>query len=145
MGGAIVTRYMHESPRARDVAAMVLDSPVLDWRSVIDHVLSTAHLPFLSVPLRTTISLRIKMDWSSMDEVRRAPQFHIPILLFQGAADPLVPAIDSQHFAAALRRLATYVLVPGAGHIESWNIDPTSYAGHLRAFLSPLLNLRVRG
>lgn len=145
MGGAIVTRYMHESPRARDVVAMVLDSPVLDWRSVIAHVLSTVHLPFLSLPLRTTISLRTGMDWNSMDEVRRAHQFHVPILLFQGAADPLVPAIDSERFAAALPRLTTYVPVAKAGHIESWNIDPTSYAGHLRAFLAPLLRLRIRG
>ncbi len=91
MGGAIVTRYMHESPRARDVVAMVLDSPVLDWRSVIAHVLSTVHLPFLSLPLRTTISLRIGMDWNSMDEVRRAHQFQSRSCCSRGPPTPSSP------------------------------------------------------
>jgi pimeloyl-ACP methyl ester carboxylesterase len=136
MGGAIVTRFMHESPRARDVAGMVLDAPVLDWRSVIDHEASKLHLPFMGPPVRWAISLRIGMDWNGMDEVARAHQFHLPILLFQGMADPLVPPSDSKSFAVQLPRFVTYVPVPHAGHIESWNVDPSSYNAHLRAFLS---------
>ncbi len=139
MGGAIVTRFMHESSRARDVVAMVLDSPVLDWRSVINDVLSSLHLPFLAVPLRATISLRVGADWSALDEISQAHRFHVPILLFQGTADPLVPPADSQRFASALPRLVTYVPVAQAGHIESWNVDPTGYAADLRRFLTPLV------
>ncbi len=142
MGGAIVTRFMHESRRAQQVTGLVLDSPVLDWRSVIDHVLSSLHLTFLAVPVRAIISLRAGIDWNALDEISQAHRFHIAVLLFQGTADPLVPAADSERFASALPRLVTYVPVGKAGHIESWNVDPTSYAAHLRAFLTPLVKSR---
>jgi alpha-beta hydrolase superfamily lysophospholipase len=143
MGGAIVTRFMHESSRARDVVALGLDSPVLDWRSVIDHVLSSLHLPFLGVPLRATISLRAGVDWNALDEIRQAHKFHVPILLFQGAADPLVPPDDSRRFSSAVPRLVTYVPVAHAGHIESWNVDPAAYAARLRAFLTQLIKKQL--
>jgi pimeloyl-ACP methyl ester carboxylesterase len=142
MGGAIVTRFMHESARARDVIGLVLDAPVLDWRSVIDHEASKLHLPFMAPPVREVISLRIGMNWDSMDEIARVRQFHVPILLFQGESDPLVPPSDSQRFAAQLPGLATYVPVPHAGHIESWNVDPATYEARLRAFLAPLVRNR---
>jgi pimeloyl-ACP methyl ester carboxylesterase len=139
MGGAIVTRFMHQSSRARDVVGMVLDAPVLDWSSVIAHEASKLELAFMAVPVRWAISLRIGMDWEGMDEIARARQFHLPILLFQGQDDPLVPPSDSRRFADELPGLATYVLVPYAGHIESWNVDPSAYGAHLRTFLTPLL------
>jgi hypothetical protein len=31
----------------------------------------------------------------------------------------------------------TYVPVPGAAHIESWNADPANYDARLRQFLAP--------
>jgi pimeloyl-ACP methyl ester carboxylesterase len=77
-----------------------------------------------------------------MDEIARARQFHVPIMLFQGESDPLVPPSDSQRFAAQLPGLATYVPVPHAGHIESWNVDPAAYEARLRAFLAPLVRNR---
>jgi uncharacterized protein len=136
MGGAIVTRFMRESRLADRVRTLVLDAPALDWRSILDAKASELHVPFLAWPVRTTISLRNGFDWSSMDEIAHAHEFRLPILLFQGLADDIVPPADSEQFARRLPELVTYVPVPDAGHIESWNVDPTAYDRRLTAFLA---------
>jgi pimeloyl-ACP methyl ester carboxylesterase len=137
MGGAIVTRFMHKSALAPRVVALVLDAPVLDWKGVVGHQASRFGPSFLADPVEWWIAARIDVSWSALDEIRQARSFHIPILLFQGAADPLVPPAESRAFAADVPGgLVTYVQVPDAGHIQSWNVDPSSYDRHLRAFLS---------
>ncbi|MFI4985763.1 MAG: alpha/beta hydrolase [Solirubrobacterales bacterium] len=138
MGGSIVTRFLHLSPLASRVAAMVLDAPVLDWASVIDNTVSREHVPFLGPPLRWMIGARITVDWSALDEISQARDFRLPILLFQGEEDPLVPPSDSRAFARAAPGPVTYVAVAGAGHIESWNASPAAYERDLRTFLTRL-------
>jgi alpha-beta hydrolase superfamily lysophospholipase len=137
MGGAIVTRFMHVSALAPRVVALVLDAPVLDWRSVISRQARRFDAPFMAPPIEWAVAWRTGVDWNALDEIRQAGSFRIPILLFQGLADPLVPPADSQSFA---RRVpggrVTYVPVPEAGHIQSWNADPASYARTLTAFLA---------
>jgi hypothetical protein len=136
MGGAIVTRFMRVSALAPRVTALVLDAPALDWRSIVDAKASDWHLPTLAaLPVRTTIGLRIGFDWSAMDEIAHAADFQLPILLFQGLDDQLVPPADSAEFARRLPGLVEYVPVPHAGHIESWNVDPAAYDRRLTAFL----------
>ncbi|HEV3128466.1 MAG TPA: hypothetical protein VGY32_05755 [Solirubrobacteraceae bacterium] len=138
MGGSIVTRFMHLSRLAARVSALVLDAPVLDWRGVIDHVASRLHLPFVGPPVRWMIELRIAVDWDALDELAQAGTFRLPILLFQGLDDPLVPPADSRRFAQTAPGPVTYVPVPGAAHIESWNADPANYDARLRQFLGRL-------
>jgi uncharacterized protein len=137
MGGAIVTRFMRVSSLTRRVVALVLDAPVLDWASVIDHVAGNLDVGFMGAPVRWMVSLRIGANWGALDEIAHAASFRVPILLFQGEADRLVPPADSRAFARAVPGPVTYVPVPGAGHIESWNRNPTAYDGHLRVFLKP--------
>jgi hypothetical protein len=136
MGGAIITRFMRVSSLSNRVVALVLDAPVLNWAGVIDHVGSRFHVPFMAPPVRWIISARIGVDWNALDEIAHASSFHLPILLFQGEDDLLVPPAESQAFARTAPGPVTYVPVPGVGHIESWNGDPTGYDGHLRTFLA---------
>jgi uncharacterized protein len=137
MGGSIITRFMHLSSLASRVVALVLDAPVLNWAGVIDNQASRLHVPFMAPPVRWTIGERIDVDWSALDEIAQAHTFHLPILLFQGEDDQLVPPAESRQFARAAPGPVTYVAVPGVGHIQSWNGNPSSYAAHLRAFLAP--------
>lgn len=136
MGGAIVTRFMHESALAPRVVALVLDAPVLNWKSVLSHQASRFGPSFLADPVAWWIIVRIGVSWSALNEIGQARSFRIPILLFQGASDPLVPPADSRAFAAAVPdHRVTYIQVPHAGHIQSWNVDPLSYDRRLSAFL----------
>ena len=136
MGGAIVTRFMRASALADRVSGLILDAPALDWQSILEHQAAILHLPFMAGPVEAAVQLRIGMDWGLMNEVAHAAGFRLPILLFQGLADTLVPPADSAAFAKGVGGPITFVEVPEAGHIQSWNVDPTAYDGHVQQFLS---------
>jgi fermentation-respiration switch protein FrsA (DUF1100 family) len=127
---------MHESTLAARVVAPVLDAPVLNWKAVLVHQASRFGPSVLADPVEWWIAARIAVNWNALDEIRQAPSFRLPILLFQGASDPLVPAAESRAFAAEVpQHRVTYRQVAGAGHIQSWNVDPSSYERQLSAFL----------
>lgn len=136
MGGSIVTQFMHQSPHAERVGGMVLDAPVLNWAGVLQGQAQRLSLGFLTAPLQEAVQWRGGIDLALLNELDQLETFeHLPILLFQGLADPLVPHAESQAFATSLP-MAQYVPVADAGHIQSWNVDPAAYEQHLAAFLA---------
>lgn len=137
MGGSIVTRFMHKSARAADVIGMVLDAPVLNWGNVLWDQAAKLHLAPFTYPYRWLIGWRVGVSWSALNEEAQASSFTVPILLFQGLADPLVPPSDSATFCSRAAD-CRYVAVPGAGHIQSWNVNPVDYDRRLAQFLGPL-------
>ena len=136
MGGSIVTQFMHQSEYAPQVVGMVLDSPVLNWSGVLAGQAERLHVGFLGGPLKAFVEWRGGIDLRVLNQLEQTGTFErLPILLFQGLADPLVPPKESEQFAASLST-AQYVPVPHAGHIQSWNVDPASYEQKLATFLS---------
>jgi pimeloyl-ACP methyl ester carboxylesterase len=136
MGGALIAQFMQRSPLSRHVAAIVLDAPVLDWRSVIEYNAEQIGLPgFFAMPVEWMIDARANPDWDSLDALEHPEDFHLPILLFHSTEDELVPISTSDKFAAELPRWATYYRVPLVGHTESWNLNPSLYDRRLRRFL----------
>jgi len=136
MGGAIVAQFMEHSLLARDVAGLVLDAPALDWKSILSFNAERMGLPaFAATPVEWAIDARMDPDWGSLDALQHSNDFHLPILLFHGTEDKLVPISTSDAFAAGLPHWVTYYRVPKAGHTESWNVDPRLYERRLTAFL----------
>jgi pimeloyl-ACP methyl ester carboxylesterase len=136
MGGALIAQFMQRSPLASRVAALVLDAPVLNWRSVIEFNAEDIGLPgFFALPVVTAIDLRVDPDWDSLDALQHPDDFRLPILLFHSTEDDLVPISTSDEFAEVLPRWVTYYRVPVVGHTESWNLDPDLYERRLRRFL----------
>jgi uncharacterized protein len=136
MGGALTAQFMERSPLANRVAGLVLDAPALDWRSILESNATEMGLPsFLALPVEWAIDARIDPDWDSLDALEHSEDFHLPILLFHGTDDELIPISDSDAFAAELPRWVTYYRVPKAGHTEAWNLDPRLYDRRLAAFL----------
>lgn len=143
MGGAIVAQFMERSPLRGRVAGLLLDAPALDWESILEFNAEQMGLPpFLADPVEWAIDGRIDPDWESLDALRHPADFHLPILLFHGTADKLVPISGSNAFAAELPRWVTYYRVSKAGHTESWNVDPGLYDRRLTTFLR---RIGVRG
>ena len=137
MGGAIVAQFMQRSPLAHRVAGLVLDAPALDWRRVLEFNATQMGFPaFAALPLEWAIGARIDADWDSLDALEHPEDFQLPILLFHGGEDKVVPISLSEDFAAELPRWVTFHRVAHAGHVESWNVDPQLYERRLRAFLA---------
>ena len=136
MGGAIVAQFMQRSPLAGRAAALVLDAPVLDWRSVIEFNAEQMGLPgFFALPVEWAIDVRANPNWTSLDAPNHPTDFQLPILLFHNTEDELVPISTSDEFAEELPHWITYYRVPLVGHTESWNLDPGLYERRLRRFL----------
>lgn len=137
MGGAIATQFMEHSPLAARVSGLVLDSPALSWKAILSFNAKEIGLPsFAALPVEWAIDVRIKPDWRAADALDHSASFHLPILLFHGTADKLVPISTSRAFARELRGWVTFYEVPDAGHFESWNVSPDSYDRRLEAFIA---------
>jgi uncharacterized protein len=136
MGGAIVTQFMQRSQLAPKASGLLLDAPVLDWQAVLSFNATEMGFPsVLSKPVEWAIGARIDADWESLDAVAHPEDFQLPILLFHGTEDDVVPISTSDEFAAELPRRVTYFRVPEAGHTEEWNVDPRLYEQRLESFL----------
>jgi uncharacterized protein len=143
MGGAIAGRFMADSPRADDVAALVLDAPVVDWRDTLEFNATQMNLPAAaSLPLRWAIGARVEVDWDALDYTSHLEDFELPILLFHGTEDELVPKESSDELAEALPKRVTYVEAQRADHVEAWNVDPARYERRLTRFLDRALRRR---
>jgi alpha-beta hydrolase superfamily lysophospholipase len=139
MGGAIVAQFIERSPLAGRVSGLVLDAPALDWRATIEFNASEMGLPSIAaLPVEWAIDARTDVDWNSLDANEHTTDFHLPILLFHGTDDKVVPISTSNKFAAALPHWVSYFRVPDAGHTESWNVSPQLYDRRLNAFLGQI-------
>lgn len=137
MGGSIVTQLMERSPLARSVSGLILDAPALDWKAILSFNAKEMGLPSLAAtPVEWMIGERIPVDWDRLDALRHTGAFRLPVLLFHGTSDQLVPISTSDAFAAKLRRWVTYYRVPSARHVESWNRDPSLYDRRVKGFLT---------
>ncbi len=136
MGGALIAQFMQRSPLRDRVSGVVLDAPALDWKSIFAFNSEEMGLPgFFSLPVEWTIDARIDPDWNSLDALQHADSFHLPVLLFHGVDDSVVPIEDSDEFAAELGKWVTYYRVPEADHTQEWNVDPALYERRVRRFL----------
>lgn len=139
MGGAIVAQFMEKSGLAPKVAGLVLEAPALNWKRILEFNAEQMGLAgFSALPVEWAIGARIDADWDSLDALSQPEDFHLPILLFHGEDDKVVPIATSDDFAAELPRWVTYYRVPEAGHTQSWNVDPKLYERRLGAFLASL-------
>lgn len=139
MGGTIVTQFMQRSPLADRVSGLVLDAPALNWQEILAFNATEMGLPsFLSLPVEWAIGMRIDVDWDLLDALDHTDDLRLPVLLFHGEEDDVVPISTSDELAAALPRWVTYYRLPRAGHTESWNVDPGLYERRLASFLSAL-------
>ncbi len=136
MGGAIVAQFMQRSPLAARASGLILDAPALDWEAILAFGATEMGLPaFASEPVEAAVGARIDVDWDSLEAARHPEDFQLPILLFHGEEDDLVPLSVSEAFALALPDRVELHRVPRAGHVEAWNVDPRLYERRVERFL----------
>ncbi|MFD7654589.1 alpha/beta hydrolase family protein [Actinosynnema sp. NPDC059797] len=140
MGGAIVGQFLGRSAEADEVAAVVLDAPVVSWSRTLE--LQSRNR---GVPERFTAVAELVSDWRAdlefgrFDLAGHPPAHRPPTLLFHGGADGTVPVGASRELATAAPGLGwpvRYVEVPAAEHTAAWNADPAAYERVVAEFLA---------
>ena len=132
--GAAIALQLADHPRHKGlIAALVLDSPVLNWTEVIKT--NCAHsglpapfghlaIPWLTIsPLARIAGLPDRIPLRSFDWTSRAANITTPTLILHGTRDDSVPIRLSQALRAArpdLVELETF----DADHTLCWNSDP---------------------
>ena len=151
MGGGIALRASVRSAHRDRIAALVLDSPAVDWQDILIYHATALKAP---LPMRR---LALWMMTSRMGA--RMVQLHEPLalhemtpefygehldhrtLLFHALDDETVPPGPSRELAALRPDVIEFVPVEGASHTREWNRDPARYERRLLDFLADVLAL----
>jgi uncharacterized protein len=146
MGGGVVAAFLERSPLAPKVTRVLLDAPMLDLHAAIGHQVDRHPLPVigrLPAPLiwtaKTIASTRFGVDWSAASYLDETTWLKVPALVTHGEDDPRVPISISIRLSELKPDLVTLERFPGAGHLESWNIDRSRYTSLLQSFLQPVM------
>ncbi len=139
MGGALALQAALESAHADVIAGLVLESPVVDWRTVLRFHGRLMHLPG---PVVAVAQNAIASNWGAavlrsgepipldrLDGVARAAELRHPILVLHSDDDGFVPADASHALAAARPDLVTMETFEVARHTKLWNYDETRWVG----------------
>jgi len=139
MGGAIVLQAAVRSGRADAVIALILDSPVIDWRDTLRANARVNRLPRPAAELGLwMVARQLQLDFDDFDWVRRADELTRPMLIFHGPEDDFVPWERGLALSKARPDLVSMVTYEGAAHTKSWNVDPEGYEREVRDFLTGL-------
>jgi pimeloyl-ACP methyl ester carboxylesterase len=139
MGGSIVTSFLYRSSLEENVRGVILDAPVLNLEAVVDAGVRSRGVPdFLIRPGKWLVRRRHGVDWDALDYLKAASNLRVPILLFHGDADSLIPVQISDRLAALRPDIVTYVRVPGATHGHCWNMARDTYEEAVHHFFQDL-------
>jgi uncharacterized protein len=124
---------------------VVLDAPMLDLHAAVDYqvrrhcapVIRRALAPFVWTAERIA-SVRFGVDWSAINYLDETTWLKVPALVTHGEDDMRVPVSMSATLKGLQPSLVTFERFPGAGHLESWNIDRARYTLFMESFLALL-------
>ena len=146
MGGANVVSFLLESPLSAQTAAVILDSPVLNFGATIDYAAAQTTLPLTTIAVPGSLTAvakwiagwRFDVDWTASDYVSQWRDMKTPMLIFQGTGDTTVPPGPAEDLARNRPDLVSLVEPEGVGHVLAWNADPEGYEAAVNAFLDDL-------
>jgi len=146
MGGAVALQTAVNSGNRDRIAGLILESPVVDWRSVLRFQAREAgmHAPLpdlamsaLSLPLTARLSgADGAIPFDSLDMVARAEELSVPILILHSDDDGFVPADASHALQAARPDLVTMPAFSVARHTKLWNYDEASWSSAITDWLA---------
>ncbi|MEU5636046.1 alpha/beta hydrolase [Streptomyces rishiriensis] len=142
-GAAMALRAAADSGLRDLVSGLVLDSPVLDWRTTLRALAAARHTPGALLPLAVRAAEgRTGLRGGAGDPAAAAAapdRLRVPTLIVHGPDDAVAPWGASRRLAARRPDLVTLHTVAGAPHGAMWNADPAAYEEALRRFLTPLM------
>lgn len=155
MGGGIALRTSVRSAHREHIAALVLDSPAVDWQDILIYHATALKAPAkmreLALWMMTSrigarmVRLREPLALAEMTPPYYAEHLTHPTLLFHALDDETVPPEPSRQLAALRPDLIEFVPVAGASHTREWNTDPARYERRLAEYLVRELGLEIPG
>jgi fermentation-respiration switch protein FrsA (DUF1100 family) len=145
-GAAHIMAYQLNRSSA-PVIGFLFDAPNIDMGRTVDFARSQRDLPLLGLPVPAPLgavakfltSLRIDVNWKSIDYLEKADLLiRRPVLVHHGTADQTVPVGVSRDLAKAVPDLVTFIEVPDAGHVESYDVDLDKYLDEVLGFLGQI-------
>jgi len=137
MGGAIIMSFLYQSTLAERVSGIILDAPMLDGNASLDFRARRSGIPsFVVTFVKAFAGIRFNIDWGSFDYLIGATDLRLPLLLFHGDADAVVPIETSDALISRWAGELAYLPVRNATHIRSWNLNPSLYEKQIREFLA---------
>lgn len=139
MGGLVALEtYRKTAQTLPRIRAMLLDSPLLDPRTVFLNGATDLGAPFPSLVTDVALlvaRLRTGIRWRLLDQRDYAKDIGVPVLLIAGSGDTTIPITLIEDFAFRVPEL-TYHRLEGVEHVEAWNADPAQYEKWVRQFLA---------
>ena len=133
MGGAIVLQTLTRSQHAEHIVGVVLDSPVIDWASVLGFQGSELGFPVAASKAVLAVignswgkrltGQSTPIDLARLDFVARADELSRPVLLMHSDDDGYVPSTSSHKLADARPDIVTFDGFTVARHTKLWNYD----------------------
>jgi pimeloyl-ACP methyl ester carboxylesterase len=137
LGGSMALMVARDPATRPYIRALVLDSPVLDWPATLDYAAEQHGIPRVFARItEPLLAWRAHIDYAQFNQLEHERQLRVPVLLFQGGADTVVPPNLAREFARDRPGLVTYVPVAGADHVSAIDTDPGAYKSALRRFLA---------
>ncbi|MGO1411584.1 MAG: alpha/beta hydrolase family protein [Microbacterium sp.] len=146
MGGAIVLQTLVNTDHRDRIAGVILDSPVVEWRTVLEFQAKAIGVP--SIAARATMGM-LETPWVSraaragegirfddLDMVARASELREPILILHSDDDGYVPVDASRALAEERDDLVTMPRFAVARHTKLWNYDEARWTTAIRDWLA---------
>lgn len=144
MGGAIALQTALLSTYRNLIVGVILESPVVDWRSVLTFQAQTAGVPR---PVGELAMATLQNEWGAraagsdripfdeLDMVTRAEALSVPVLILHSDDDGFVPSDASHALAEARPDLVDLDVFTVARHTKLWNYDQGRWESAISAWL----------
>ena len=139
-GASFVSTFLHESDQVGSVRGAVYDSPVVDLEGVVSRWSGENGTPRIVGWLaRRLVTVRFGVEWSLLNQIDRADEFDVPMLIMLGGEDPVTYPTEIERFAEELGDQATRTRFEQGGHTDLWNIDQSRYEAVITTWLNDLI------
>src|SRR6478735_11295084 len=146
MGGAISLQVSLNSAHRDSIAGLILESPVVDWRIVLEYQARNLRVPTAGSGLAIGA---LGAEWATpvtragsaipfdrLDVVSRAGELRHPILILHSDDDGFVPSDASHDLVVARPDLVDLKVFEVARHTKLWNYDQERWSDSIRNWIS---------
>jgi alpha-beta hydrolase superfamily lysophospholipase len=140
IGATMAMQAAERSAWREMVRGLVLDSPVLDFRTSVRRKATRRGVPRALAELGSRAAEgRAGVDTVAFDRLAGGDGLSAPVLLLHSPDDTLAPIAPVRRLAYRRDDIVLYREISGTEHEALWNADPHGYDEILRRFLTPLV------